>query len=106
MLNRREILIVEDNPENWDMLSRRLKRNPRMLSVAVIIVLFMRLVDLHWIVMPAFHRQGIHFNWLNLSLPVGLGGLWVAVFLVQLRKLPLLPPNTRDLEQALRHGKA
>jgi hypothetical protein len=88
------------------LLSRPLKRSPRALSVAVGIVLIMRFIDLYWIVMPAFHERGVQFSWLNLSLPVALGGLWIAVFLVQLQKLPLLPPNTRDLEKALQHGKA
>lgn len=88
------------------LLSRRLKRNPAALSIAVGIVLIMRFVDLYWIVMPAFHANGVQFHWLNFTLPAALGGLWISAFLVQLRKLPLLPPNSRELESALRHGKA
>jgi hypothetical protein len=88
------------------LLSRQLKRSPGALSVAAGIVLAMRFVDLYWMVLPAFHQRGIHVNWLNITLPLALGCLWIAVFLVHLRKLPLLPPNARQLEKALQHGRA
>ena len=87
------------------LLSRPLKRNRWTLSAIVIALLMMRFVDLFWIVMPQFHLDGFHVSWLNFSVPLGLGGIWIATFLWQLQKRPLLPLRDPTLEQALHHGE-
>jgi hypothetical protein len=38
--------------------------------------------------------------------PLGIGGLWLAMFLFQLKKWPLLPLRDPHLEQAIAHGGA
>lgn len=87
------------------LLSRPLKRNRWSLSVIVLALLVMRFVDLFWIVMPSFHLQGFNVSWLNFSVPLALGGIWIAAFLRQLQKRPLLPLRDPSLEQALHHGE-
>ena len=87
------------------LLSRPLKRNRWTLSAIVIALLMMRVVDLFWIVMPQFHLDGFHVSWLNFSVPLGLGGIWIATFLWQLQKRPLLPLQDPSLDQALHHGE-
>ena len=87
------------------LLSRDIKRNPKALCGVVSIIVFMRFVDLFWIVMPGSHSTGITFNWLNVSVPLALGGLWITAFLWQLGKGPLLPLGAPNLENALRHGR-
>lgn len=86
------------------LLSRPLKRNPKLLSGVVGILLVMRFVDLFWIVMPQVYNQGFRLHWLNVSVPLALGGFWVAAFLWQLTKRPLLPLGAPNLEKALHHG--
>lgn len=87
------------------LLSRTLKRNRWTLSVVVLGLLLMRLVDLFWIVMPQFHLEGSRISWLNFSVPLALGGIWLATVLWQLQKRPLLPLQDPGLEQALHHGE-
>lgn len=87
------------------LLSRPLKRNPVALSLVVGIVLVMRLVDMYWVVEPQFHPGNISVYWLNISLPLALGGVWISYFLWQLGKLPLLPVRSPALEKALHHGE-
>jgi hypothetical protein len=87
------------------LLSRPLKRNRWTLSAIVLALLVMRVVDLFWIVMPQFHLDGFHLSWLNFSVPLALGGIWIATFLWQLQKRPLLPLQDPTLEQALHHGE-
>jgi hypothetical protein len=87
------------------LLSRPLKRNRWTLCVIVIWLLLMRFVDMFWIVMPQFHLAGFHVSWLNFSVPLALGGIWVATFLWQLQKRPLLPLQDPSLEEALHHGE-
>jgi len=87
------------------LLSRGIKRNPKALCGVVSIIILMRFVDLFWIVMPGFHATGFTFHWLNLTVPLALGGLWLAVFLWQLEQGPLLPLGAPNLENALHHGR-
>ncbi len=88
------------------LLSRRLKRNPRALCAVVAMVLFMRLVDLMWIVMPSRYKDGFAFHWLYLTAPLAVGGIWLATFLWQLGKRPLMPVHAINLEAALQHAEA
>ena len=39
------------------LLSRSLKRNPRKLVVVAVLILVMRLIDLLWMLVPAFSRE-------------------------------------------------
>jgi hypothetical protein len=87
------------------LLSRSIKRNPAKLCIVVGIIIVMRFVDLFWIVMPHFHPEGFQINWMNFSVPLALGGLWIAAFLWQLQKRPLLPLGAPNLEQAIHHGE-
>jgi hypothetical protein len=87
------------------LLSRDIKRNPILLCRVVGIILFMRFVDLFWVVMPNYHPTGFRLNWMNITLPLALGGLWIATFVWQLKKRPLLPLQAPNLEKALHHGE-
>jgi hypothetical protein len=84
------------------LLSRPLKQHPLSLSIVAAILLVMRFVDLFWIVMPEFYR-GFHVHWLNFTLPMALGGLWLGTFLWQLKKRPLLPLGDSALEEVLHY---
>jgi hypothetical protein len=85
------------------LLSRPLKRNAALLSGVAVIVLVMRYMDLVWIVLPGYHKAGFHMSWMTLTAPLGIGGLWLWAFLEQLPKLPLLPVNAPELQEALVH---
>lgn len=87
------------------LLSKQLKRNPKALCTVVGILLFMRFVDLFWLVMPQAYLKGFRLSWLNFSVPLALGGLWIAAFLWQLKKRPLVPLGAPNLEKALHHGE-
>jgi hypothetical protein len=87
------------------LLSRPLKRSPRALCAVVGLLLFMRLVDIYWIVVPALYRGGAGVNWMIVVVPVGLGGVWVAAFLRQLRRWPLLPLGAPNLGSAIAAAK-
>jgi hypothetical protein len=96
------------------LLSRDLKRNSRLIALVAGIIFVMRFVDLSWIILPAYGAHGGHdagagySSWLYYAMAiasaVGLGGLWVAYFLSQLKKRPLLPVRDPNLEKALAHA--
>ena len=86
------------------LLSKPLKRNVIALCCVVGLIIIMRFVDLMWIVMPSYYQRGLRLHWLNFSVPLALGGLWIAAFIWQLKDRPLLPLNAPSLEKALHHG--
>jgi len=87
------------------LLSRDLKRNFKLLASIAVFILFMRLVDLYWVVAPEFRKQSFGVSWMDFTLPLGLIGIWLAYFLMHLEKRPLLPVNNPYLEEALQHGR-
>jgi hypothetical protein len=88
------------------LLSRTLKRAGRTLIRVAALVIAMRFVDLFWLVAPDFNKTGLHVHWMDLLAPVGIGGLWLAMFLFQLKKWPLLPVRDPHLAEAIAHGGA
>jgi hypothetical protein len=77
------------------LLSKDVKRNPRSLAATALLVLFMRLIDALWTIAPVLRQSEWWDQWLIAVLPVGLGGLWLATFVWQLQKRPLV--LARDL---------
>jgi hypothetical protein len=65
----------------------------------------MRYVDIFWLVAPDFEKGGFHLSWVDITAPIGIGGIWLAYFLMQLEKRPLLPVNEPHLIEALEHGR-
>ena len=88
------------------LLSRDLKRNFKLLAAIAVFILCMRLVDLYWLVAPDLpNREGFGLSWMDFTAPMGLLGIWLAYFLRQLEKRPLMPINSPNLEEALQHGR-
>ena len=83
------------------LLSRRAKRNVAVLSKVALVIFLLRLVDLFWLVIPAFHPDGLYLHWLYLTAPVAIGGLWVWLFVGQLKGRPLISLQDASLEGAL-----
>jgi hypothetical protein len=87
------------------LLSRDLKRNFKLLASIAVFILCMRLVDLYWVVSPEFRRNSFGVSWMDFTIPLALIGIWLAYFLTQLEKRPLMPVNNPHLEEALQHGR-
>ena len=66
------------------LLMRDVKRNSSVLVWVATGILVMRLVDTYWMIVPGFENSAVH--WLDASLMVGIGGLWLGVFLHQLNR--------------------
>ena len=90
------------------LLFRHVKRRTRSLLIVALLVLMMRLVDMFWMVLPAFGGGNLRLSWMNVVLPLGLGAIWFAYFLWQLQRMPLLPVHDPRMEaiaeQAVEHG--
>jgi hypothetical protein len=85
------------------LLLRDVKRNPARLSGVAALLLVMCWLDLYFQASPVFHPLGVSLHWLDLAVPVALGGLWLASFLRELRGAALLPIHDPQLEAAISH---
>ena len=73
------------------LLSRVVKRKAGTLCAVAAAIALMHQIELFWFVAPTFHPDGFSLHWTTLLAPLGIGGLWFAAFLGQLRDRPLLP---------------
>jgi hypothetical protein len=73
------------------LLSQARKRDPNRLIRIAIWILCARVVDLFWIIEPTFRPNGFAVYWTDFAAFIGVGGIWVYLYLGQLRRRPLLP---------------
>ena len=83
------------------LLSRRSKRNAAILAGMALWLIAARFLDLFFMIGPEAYPNGLAFHWLDVAAPVGLGGVWVALFISNLKSRPLLPLHDAGLENAL-----
>jgi len=91
------------------LLSRKTKSEIGVLAGVALLVIVMRLVDLFWIVAPSFEHRvaggGWMVKWTDLAAPLAVGGVWLSLYVWQLRGRPLLlRASPEDLEAAHGHG--
>jgi hypothetical protein len=88
------------------LLSRERKRAGRRLIGLAVFLMFMRMVDLYWYIVPNFaHTRGhFYFSIWYLVAPLGIGGFWLAYYLYNLRQRPLLPLYEPQLPSFLHQG--
>ena len=84
------------------LLSQDLKRNAKVLPKVAMWLIVMRLVDLFWMTRPEFTSSAVP-TWLDIVLPIGVGGLWLGFFAFNLKQCPLLPLGDPKLEEAIEH---
>ena len=85
------------------LLSRDTKRDYRRLRLIATWVLLARIVDYYWHVAPEFHEEGLRLGLLDFATPIALGGIFLALFAVNLKGRSLLPINDPGLPKALAH---
>jgi len=88
------------------LLSRSLKRDPRKLVIVAAMILVMRVVDLLWMIEPAFSGEKFHVSWLHPLGLIAIGGLWLAVFTRELSRRALIPINDPQYESVLEQAHA
>jgi hypothetical protein len=93
------------------LLMQDLKRKPKKLAAVAAFILFMRLVDMFFLIGPSPRidthgaAQGMFvISWMDIVAPIAVGGIWVWYFLGQLMSRPLVPVMDPFLENAIEHG--
>ncbi len=80
------------------LLSSAVKTNISSLAKLGLIIIFMRFVDLYYWVVPGLFQpfeQSVNFARLPLdfAMPLAMGGLWLAMWSVQMRDKPIVPEH-------------
>src|SRR6202051_3293827 len=72
------------------LISRPFKRDVTRLVWLAVWLLLMRYVDLFWTIEPNFSVT-LKVTWLDVVVPIAMGGLWLAYFFRNLSRMPLVP---------------
>ena len=83
------------------LISRYPKRQGFLLVPGCLWVLLMHWLDLYWLVMPEFSAGRVPFHVLDLSVFLGLGGLFAAVLLRRLARHSLIAEQDPRLPESL-----
>ena len=84
------------------LLVRAVKRRIKLLVSIAIFIMAMRYVDLYFLTMPAL-RPTLQVHWLDLVIPIAMGGFWVALFAWALKRKALIPLHDPRFEPAPAH---
>ncbi|HTB14884.1 MAG TPA: hypothetical protein VK752_25100 [Bryobacteraceae bacterium] len=88
------------------LLMRKTKRHAQRLIKVCVLIILIRVLDVYWVVKPAFYDQQLSIYWLDFVAPLALGGLWLALFFWQLSSRPLVPLQDPRLQGAPRETVA
>lgn len=83
------------------LLSQPAKMNPRRLILVSIWILCAHLLDIYWLVMPAYGRNGMVFGWMEIAFPVAIAGIIMLLFSYKARKTNLTPVGDPKLKSGL-----
>lgn len=96
------------------LLQQDFKRKAKWLATLAIFILFMRLVDMYYIIGPSpkigelkLHLLDVPFRitpW-DFVAPIAVGGLWLAWFFWQFGSRPIVPAKDPFFENAIKHGR-
>jgi hypothetical protein len=86
------------------LLQRGLKRRVRALAWIAAALLVTDFMVVIWMVVPAFEPNRVHIHPQDLTAMCGIGGIWVAAFVWQLKRRPLLPLHAAQAEGVAQRG--
>ncbi len=82
------------------LLSRSNNRNRRLMVAVASLMLVMRFIDTFWLIGPSPEDKRFHVSWMDIVLPIGIGGIWLWAYFTHLKSRPVLPVNEPKLEEA------
>jgi hypothetical protein len=83
------------------LLLRGMKRQRERLGAIAALIVVVNIVNVYWLIAPAFHPEGVRIHWLDFATLIAVGGFWTALFLWFLNRQPLLPLHPGE---GLRHA--
>jgi hypothetical protein len=87
------------------LLSRTLKRHPPALAAIGAWLVVMHVLDVYWLVLPAFDPSGIGISWMDFSALLMVGGLATAFAAYRVRGHAAIPVNDPYIMQAVHYAE-
>ncbi|HTX52909.1 MAG TPA: hypothetical protein VMD08_05835 [Candidatus Baltobacteraceae bacterium] len=87
------------------LLFRAVKCSIRVLPVIAGWILMMNYAYVFWMVAPTFHPAGFSVHWMDLAAPIGIGGVWIGLFLRLLQSRALIPLHDPRIQAGLQHAE-
>ncbi len=78
------------------LLSMRVRHSLKVLGWLGGMLLVAYLIDLFWQIKPAFSPAQFSVSWLDIVMPFAIGGIWLGVFLFNLKRRPALSPEDQE----------
>jgi hypothetical protein len=85
------------------LLNREAKRQHQSLWKIAFLILIVHAINDAWLILPSMEPAGALRFWAVIPAYLGIGGLWAAVFIRQLKGRPLVPQHDPMLAEALVH---
>ena len=82
------------------LLFRGVKKNVPLLAAIAAGIFLVHAVETFWVIAPGFYPQ-IQIHWTDFAAWLGIGGIWLAVFVGNLIRHPLLARNDPRLENLI-----
>jgi hypothetical protein len=73
------------------LLFRAVKQNRMLLGIVAAVIFAGQWTFMYYQVMPVFEASGFGRHWMDLVMPLGIGGVWFAGLLWLIKRRPLLP---------------
>jgi hypothetical protein len=86
------------------LLMRAIKDRPETIGVVAVIILVARYVAIYWLTEPSWSGAHFHYSWMALASLVGVGGLWLYLFIGQLKGQTIIPIHESWVDEAIREG--
>jgi hypothetical protein len=83
------------------LLVRSWKREPKVLAAIGVWLVVAHFVDMHWLIMPTLHPEGVRPHWLDLAAVVAVAGAAVSFGAWRFRSAPAFPERDAELPDSL-----
>jgi len=83
------------------LIMRTIKRARPLLFLGAAYMLLIHLVDIHWLVMPTLHHDGVHVSLLDVATLLVMGGTFVAAMSFNVTRAALVPLKDPRLPEAV-----
>lgn len=85
----------------FGLLSQPSKSNASRLKFMSLWILFAHIVDLFWLVMPTYSKEGVKFGWIEIGFPVLAIGIIIIVFSMLYKKMNMMPIGDPKLKRGI-----
>jgi hypothetical protein len=83
------------------LLPAKAKANMKLVGFSAGLIIVLHFIELYWIIMPTLHKSSISVHWLDLSIAIGMGALFLGLFFNKFRKNNMVSNNDPKLEASL-----